>query len=280
MQFRKGLREAGYNEGRDVVIEHVYANGDLERLPSFATDLVQRRPEVIVAESTVGVRAARNATSAIPIVMTLVGDPVGSGLVADLVRPDGNVTGFSVMGDELGVKRLQLLKDMVPQLSRVSVVWNPDARSHKKVVEDLRVAALSLSLQASFISVRTPAEIAPAFAAIEQTRAQALCVLPDPQLLVHRRTFLALASKARLPAIYVERRFVDDGGLMSYGVDWADQWHRAAGYVAKILKGASPGDLPVQRPTKLELVINLRTAKALGLVVPESVLVLADDIIK
>jgi len=278
--FREGLRDAGYAEGRDALIEWRSANGSNDRISELAVDLVQRDPEVIVAETTPGVRAVKQATSIIPIVMTVVSDPVGSGLVANLARPGGNVTGLSVMGSELGVKRLQLLKDTVPELSRVAVLWNPDARAQTKTIDELKQAAHSLSLQLSLVPVRAEKEIGAAFATINRTHAQAICVLSDAQLLVHRGRLLDLASKARIPAIYIERRFVDDGGLMSYGVDWAQQWRRAAGYVDKILKGTLPGDLPIEQPTKLEFVVNLGAAKAIGLVIPESVLLRADDIIK
>jgi putative ABC transport system substrate-binding protein len=280
LEFRQGLRDAGYAEGRDVVIEWRSTNGDNDRIPELAGELVQRKLDVIVVESTAATHAVKRATSIIPIVMTIVGDPVGSGLVTNLAHPGGNVTGFSAMGPELGVKRLQLLKDMIPHLTRVAVLWNPDARSHTKAVESLNAMAPSLSIQLSFTSVRTPEEIGPAFSAASRAHAQALCVLSDAQLLVHRRTLLGLASKARLPAIYIERRFADEGGLMSYGVDWADQWRRSAGYVDKILKGAKPGDLPIEQPTKFELVVNLKTAKALGITIPESILLRADEVIR
>ena len=279
-RFREALRAAGYNEGPDVLIEWRNANGDNDRIRELAGELVRHRPDVIVVESTPGVLAVKRATSTIPVVMTLVSDPVASGLVANLSHPGANITGLSAMGSELGVKRLQLLKDTVPQLRRVSVIWNPDARSHTKAVEELKTVASSLAVQLSFVSIRTPDDIVPAFAAIERTRAQALCVLSDPQLVVHRRAVLDLALKTRLPAIYLERRFVDEGGLMSYGSDWAELWYRAAAYVDKILKGVSPGDLPVEQPTKLELIINLKTAKALGITIPESVLLRADEVIR
>jgi putative tryptophan/tyrosine transport system substrate-binding protein len=280
LEFRQGLRDAGYAEGRDVVIEWRSINGDNDRIPELAADLVQRKLDVIVVESTAATHAVKRATSTIPIVMTLVSDPVGSGLVANLAHPGENVTGFSAMGTELAVKRLQLLKDTIPRLTRVAVLWNPDARSHTKAVEDLKAIAPSLSIHLSFMSARTPEEIGPAFSAVSRAHAQALSVLSDAQLLVHRRTLLGLASKARLPAIYIERRFADEGGLMSYGVDWADQWRRSAGYVAKILKGAKPGDLPIEQPTKFELVVNLKTAKALGITIPESILLRADEVIR
>ena len=278
--FRQGLRDAGYAEGRDVVIEWRSANGDYARIPALATDLVQRKVDVIVVDSTPGAQAVKRATSTIPIVMAVVGDPVGSGIVANLAHPGGNVTGFSVMAAALSAKRLQLLKETVPRLTRVAVLWNTDTRWHAKAVEELKAVAPSLSIELSFVSVRTPEEFSSAFSAISRAHAQALYVLSDAQFVVHRRTLLKLASKARLPDIYAERHFPDEGGLMSYGANYADHWRRSAGYVDKILKGAKPGDLPIEQPTKFELVVNLKTARALGLTIPESILLQADEVIR
>jgi putative ABC transport system substrate-binding protein len=278
--FRQGLRDAGYAEGRDVVIEWRSANGDYARIPALATDLVQRKVDVIVVDSTPGAQAVKRATSTIPIVMAVIGDPVGSGIVANLAHPGGNVTGFSVLAAALSAKRLQLLKETVPRLTRVAALWNPDTRWHAKAVEELKAVAPSLSIELSFVSVRIPEDFGPAFSAASRAHAQALYVLDDAQFVVHRRTLLKLASKARLPDIYGVRHFPDEGGLMSYGANYADNWRRSAGYVDKILKGAKPGDLPVEQPTKFELVVNLRTAKALGLAIPESVLLQADEVVR
>jgi putative tryptophan/tyrosine transport system substrate-binding protein len=278
--FRQGLRDAGYAEGRDVVIEWRSANGDYARIPALATDLVQRKVDVIVVDSTPGAQAVKRATSTIPIVMAVVGDPVGSGIVANLAHPGGNVTGFSVLAAALSAKRLQLLKETVPRLTRIAVLWNPDTRWHAKAVEELKAVAPSLSIKLSFVSVRTPEEFSPAFSAISRAHAQALYVLSDAQFVVHRRTLLKLASKARLPDIYGVRHFPDEGGLMSYGANYADHWRRSAGYVDKILKGAKPGDLPVEQSTKFELVVNLKTAKALGITIPQSILLQADEVIR
>ena len=278
--FRQGLQDAGYVEGRDVVIEWRFASGDYARVPALAADLVQRKVDVIVVATSVAAKAVKRATSTIPIVMTVVGDPVGSGLVASLARPAENITGFSAMAPELSVKRLQLLKDTIPRLTRVAVLWNPDNPSHRTAVEGLKAGAPSLSIQLRFVSARTREEIGPAFSAVSRAHAQALYVLADSQLIVHRRTLLTLASKGRLPAIYSERGFADEGGLMSYGANFADQWRRAAGYVDKILKGANPGDLPIEQPTKFEFVVNLRTAKTIGLAIPQSVLLQADEVIR
>jgi len=278
--FRQGLRDAGYAEGRDVVIEWRFANSDYDRIPGLVADLVQRKVDVIVIDSTPGVQAVKRATSTIPIVMTIIGDPVGSGLVANLAHPGGNVTGLSMMAPEIWAKRLQLLKDTIPRLARVAVLSNPDVAWQPKAVESLKTVAPSLSIQLSFVSVRTPEEIGPAFSAVRPARAQALYVFNDALLIVHRGTVIRLAAKANLPTIFGERRFADEGGLMSYGPNWPDAWRRSAGYVDKILKGAKPGDLPIEQPTKFEFVINLKTAKALGITIPESILVRADEIIR
>jgi putative ABC transport system substrate-binding protein len=278
--FREGLRDAGYAEGRDVVIEWRHANGDYNRLPELVDDLVQRKVDVIVVESTVAAQAVKRATSTIPIVLAVVADPVGSGLVTNLAHPGGNVTGLSLMIAELSAKRLQLLKEAIPRVARVAVLWNPDTSFHPKVVQDLKAAAPSLSIELNFVAARTPEEFGPAFSAVSRAHAQALYVIDDT-LFVNRRAMLVkLASKARLPSFYGFRLYVDEGGLMSYGSNFADQLRRSAGYVDKILKGAKPGDLPIEQPTKFELVVNLKTAKALGITIPQSILVRADEVIK
>ena len=278
--FRQGLRDAGYAEGRDVVIEWRSANGDYDRVPELAADLVQRKVDVIVVDSTLATQAVKRATSTIPIVMALVADPVGSGLVASLAHPGGNVTGLSMMMADLSAKRLQLLKEAIPRLTRVAVLWNPDTPYHPKVIEELKAVAPSLSIELSFVSARTPEEIGPAFSAVSRAHAQALYVIEDAFFFTHRTTLLKLASKARLPVIYGERHFADEGGLMSYGPNFGDLFRRSAGYVDKILKGAKPGDLPIEQPTKFELVVNLKTAKALGITIPESILLRADEVIR
>jgi putative ABC transport system substrate-binding protein len=283
LEFRHALRDAGYEEGRDVVIEWQSANGDYDRLSELAAGLVQRKLDVIVVSTTRGVRAVKHATSIIPIVM-VVGDPVESGLVANLGHPGGNVTGVSTMGaPELWAKRLQLLKETIPQLTRVAVLWNPATPLtpwQAKTVEGLKAVAPALPVQLSFVTVRTSEQIGPALSAVDRARPQALCVLAGAQLDVHRKALLGLASKAGLPAMYSDRRFVDEGGLMSYAANSMDHWRRAAAFVDKILKGAKPGDLPIEQPTKFEFVVNLRTAKAMGLAIPQSVLLQADDVIR
>ena len=278
--FRQGLRDAGYAEGRDVVIEWRSANGDYDRIPELAADLVQRKVDVIVVESTVAARAITRATSTIPIVMALVADPVGSGLVTSLAHPGGNVTGLSLMVTELSPKRLQLLKETIPRLARVAVLWNPDTPYHPKAIEDLKAAAPSLSIELMFVSARTPEEFGPAFSAVSRAHAQALYVIDDPVFGTHRTTLLKLASKVRLPAISVQREWADKGGLMSYGANFGDLFRRSAGYVDRILKGAKPSDLPIEQPTKFELFVNLKTAKTLGITIPQSILVRADEVIR
>lgn len=278
--FRQGLRDAGYAEGRDVVVEWRYANGDHNRVPELAAELVRSQVDVIVADGTVAAKAAQNATSTIPIVMAFAADPVGSGLVVSLARPGGNVTGLSMMIPEFSAKRLHLLKEIHPRLVRAAVLWNPSMPWHAKVIENLKTAAPSLSIELSFISVQKPEEIDSAFSAVIQARAQALYVIENPVIYTQRKVFLKLASKARLPAIYPERRFVDDGGLVSYGTNFADLFRRSAGYVDKILKGAKPADLPVEQPIEFDLVANLRTAKALGITIPQSILLRADEVIR
>jgi putative ABC transport system substrate-binding protein len=278
--FRQGLRDAGYSEGRDLVIEWRFTKGDYARVPELIADLVQRKVEIIVVDTTVATQAAKRATSTIPVVMTSIADPVGSGLVASLAHPGGNVTGLSLMMTDLSAKQLQLLKQTVPQATQVAVLWNPDTPYSPKMIEALKAAAPSLSIELNFVGVRTPEEIDPAFSAVSQAHAQALYVIEDPLFMTHRPTLLKLASKAKLPVIYGERTFVDAGALISYGTNYGDLFRRAAGYVDKILKGAKPGDLPIEQPNKFELVVNLKTAKALGITIPESILLRADEVIR
>jgi putative tryptophan/tyrosine transport system substrate-binding protein len=246
----------------------------------LVADLVQSKVDVIVLDSTVATEATKRSTSTIPIVMALVTDPVGSGLVESLAHPGGNVTGLSVMTTDLNSKRLQLLKEAIPQLTRAAVLWNPDHPFHAKVVEDLKVIAPSLSIELSFVGVRAPEQFGPAFSDVSRAKAQALYVVEDPIFFAHRMILLKLASTARLPTVHELRRFPEAGALMSYGPDLHDLFRRAAIYVDRILKGAKPADLPVEQPTKFELVINLKTAKALGLDLPPTMLALADEVIE
>jgi putative ABC transport system substrate-binding protein len=274
--FRQGLQDAGYTEGRDVVIEWRVAAADDPRIPNLVADLVRSKVEVIVVGGTPAAQAAKRATSTVPIVVALVADPVGSGLVGSLAHPGGNITGLSMMTTDLSAKRLQLLKEAIPRLNRVAVLWNPDVPYSRKVIEELRLAAPSLSTELRFFSTRTPEEFGPAFSAISRAHCQALYVVEAAFFFSHRATLLKLASEARLPVIYGEKHF----GVMSYAANWDDLLRRSAGYVDKILKGAKPGDLPIEQPTKFELVVNLKTAKALGITIPESILLRADEVIR
>jgi putative ABC transport system substrate-binding protein len=279
-QFRQALVEAGYAEGRDVVIEWRSANGDFARVAPLAADLVQRKVDVIVVDSTLATQVLKRATSSIPIVMALVADPLGSGLVANLGHPGENVTGLSMMIPELNVKRLQLLKETIPGLTRVAVLWNPATPWHAKAVENLKAVAPSLSIELKFVSAQTLKEIGQAFSVASRAHSQALHIIDDALFVTHRATLLALALKARLPGIYWEKTIAEAGGLASYGANYEDLFRRSAGYVDKILKGAKPGDLPIEQPTKFELVVNLKTAKALGVTIPESILLRADEVIQ
>ena len=279
-QFRHGLLDAGYAEGRDVVIEWRSASGDYAQVPALVADLVQRKVDVIVVTGTPAAQAVQRATSTIPIVMAVVADPVGSGLVTNLAHPGGNMTGLSMMTSELSAKRLQLLKEAIPRLTRVAVLWNPDTPFHTKVIEDLKAAAPSLSIELKFVGVRTPEQFDPAFSAVRRAHAQALYVIEDTLFFTHRDVLLKLSWQARLPIIYGYRVFADEGGMMSYGPNFGDLLRRSAGYVDKILKGAKPSELPIEQPIKFELVVNLKTAKALGITIPESILLRADEVIR
>ena len=278
--FRRGLLDAGYAEGRDIVIEWRPANGNYDLVPHLADDLVQSKVDVIVADGTVATRAAKRASSILPIVMVGVADPVGSGLVANLAHPGGNVTVLTIMTADLTTKRLQLLKETIPELIRVAVLWNPDAPYSLKVIDELKAVAPSLSIKLKLVGVRTPEEISPTFSVVSRAHAQALFIIEDGFFLTHRTKLLKLASQARLPSMSAQREYVDVGGLMSYGPRVGDLFRRAAGYVGKILRGAKPSDLPVEQPTQFELVVNLKTAKAIGLALPQAILDRADEVIR
>jgi putative ABC transport system substrate-binding protein len=279
-QFRQGLLDAGYSESHDVVIEWRFTNGDFSQVPELAADLVQRKMDIIVADTSVATRILKRATSTIPIVMTAVSDPVESGLVSSLARPTGNVTGFSLMLAELSAKRLQLLKELIPQVTQIAVLWNPDTSYQPKAVEDLKAVASSLAIKLSFVSVRAQDQLDQAFSDIGRAHAQALYVLDAPLFSIHRRKILELASKGRLPVMSADIRFAHAGALMAYGPSIGDLFYRSAGYAVKILRGAKPSDLPIEQPTKFELVVNLKSAKALGITIPESILLRADDVIR
>jgi len=276
--FFQGLHALGYVEGKNFVIEGRYYGDNVERLPTFAAELVRLQVDVIVAGSSPAPESARQATSTIPIVMINHNDPVGSGLVASFSKPAGNVTGMSIATSALRGKRLQLLKEIVPGLSNVAVLWNSAVPSQE--LRELEVAARSLNLQLQVGEARIPSEFPAAFAAATKRRAGALIVIGDAVYFTHRAKLVELAAESRLPAIYGLKEFVVAGGLMAYGVDLRDSARRAAEYVDKILKGAKAGDLPIEQPTKFELVINLKTAKALGLTIPQALLLRADELIQ
>jgi len=281
--FLQGLRDLGYVEGRNVVIEYRDAEGKYERLPALAAELVALKVDVIVVGAAPQALAARQATRTLPIVFAAAGDPVGSGLVTSLARPGGNVTGLSNLGAELVGKCLEQLTQAVPGVSRVAVLWQPGVlpeRTDKDMLKGADVAARALGVRLQVVEARGPADFDRAFSDMTRARAGALTALPSIMFFNERRRLADLAAKHRLPAVYQVREFVDAGGLMSYGPNPADLYRRAATYVDRILKGAKPADLPVEQPTKFELVINLKTAKALGLTIPPSVLGRADQVIQ
>jgi ABC-type uncharacterized transport system substrate-binding protein len=278
--FLQGLRDAGYSVGRDVVIEWRLARGDYDRVPELVADLVRSKVDVMVMDSTIGTDAAMRATSTIPIIMALVVDPVGSRLVKSLARPGGNVTGLSMMTSDLNSKRLQMLKDVVPGLTRVAVLWNPDHPFNHQVIKDLKAIAPSLSIALSLQSVQSADELDQTFADIKRVSAQAVCVVEDPFFFSARAQLLRLTSESRLGTIHELRRWPEEGALMSYGPVLDDLFRRAALYVDRVFKGANPADLPVEQPTRFELVINLKTARALGLDVPDHLQQIADEVIE
>ncbi len=281
--FRQGLRERGYVEGQNIVIEYRSADGKIERFPRLASELARLKVDLIVAGNTPMARAAQQATTTIPIVSMAMGDPVGDGLVASLARPGGNITGSTFLGPELVPKRLDLLKEALPKISRVAALWHPGAFGEHTMTEMLKgaeAAARTLGVQLQLVGVRGPDEFDRAFSAMTKERAEALMVFPSTMLFNERRRIVDLAAKSHMPTMYQSRQFVELGGLISYGASITDLVRRAATYVDKILKGAKPGDLPVEQPTKFELVINLKTAKALGLTIPPSVLGRADEVIQ
>jgi putative ABC transport system substrate-binding protein len=278
--FRQGLRELGYIEGNNIAIEYRYAAGNLQKLPELAAELVRLNVDVILAEGSAP-RAAKQATTMIPIVMSNNGDPVGAGLVASLARPGGNITGLSsTAGPEVYGKLLELLKETVPNLTRVAVLSNPLSPFSPLALKETETTARAFKLSLHRLEVRSPDEYDAAFAAATKEGAGALVVVQDPMLLNDRTRLADLATKSRLPAIYGLLEHVDAGGLMAYAANRLDMFRRAATYVDKILKGAKPADLPVERPTKFELWINLKTAKQIGLTIPQSVLYRADKVIK
>jgi len=281
--FRQGLRDLGYVEGRNLVIEYRDAGGKPERLAASAAELVALNVDVIVSPGTLASLAAKRATATIPIVVPTIGDPVADGLVKSLAQPGGNVTGLSNLTNDLIGKCMQLLKEAVPGATRVAVLTHPGsatAKTDKDFATRAQAAGRSLGFVVQLIDAGRPVDLDRAFAEMSRWRANALVVMPYATLLQERARIVALAAKQRLPAVYAYRENVVAGGLMSYGADLADQFRRSAAYVDRILKGAKPADLPVEQPTKFELIINLKTAKALGLTIPQSILVRADEVIR
>ncbi len=281
--FRQGLRELGYVEGRNLVIEYRDAEGKLEKFPALAAELVAFKVDVIVASGTLAALAAKEATRTLPIVFSPAADPVASGLITSLARPGGNVTGLSLLYSELVGKWLEQLKQAIPGVSRVAILWQPGAfgeRAEKDMLKGAEVAARALRVQLEFVEARGPENFDRAFSEMTRARADALTVLSSNMFVSERRRLVDLAAKNRLPAMYNVREYVDSGGLIAYGPNLADLYRRAATYVDKILKGANPGDLPVEQPTKFELVINIKTAEALGITIPQSVLGRADQVIQ
>ena len=281
--FRQGLLELGYVDGQNIRIEYRFADGKFGPLPALAAELVGLNVDVIVAVASNAVFAAKGATATIPIVMVNVGDPVGLGIVASLARPGGKVTGLSylpVPGLEIVGKHLELLKQAIPQIRRIGVLWNPDNRASALGLKDLKATARSYGVQLQFIEAREPNELDAAFAAIRSARLEALLVLADAMFTVHRARLADLAIKNRLPSMHGNREYVEAGGLMSYAPNSVANYRRAAVFVDKILKGAKPADLPIEQPTTVELVLNLKTAKALGLTIPPSLLLRADQVIE
>jgi putative ABC transport system substrate-binding protein len=278
--FRQGLRDLGYVEGKNIVIEYRWAEGKIERLPDLATELVRLKVAVIVTAGPADTRAAKGATNTIPIVMTQDTDPVGNGFVASLARPGGNITGLATLSPEISGKQLELLKEIVPKLSRVAVFGSSTVPGSAQALKETELAAVALGVQLQYLDVLDPKDIETAFRAASKGRADAIVVLGSPVLNTQRTQISELAVKSQLPATYGRPEFVEAGGLMNYGASYNDLSRRAATYVDKILKGAKPADLPVEQPTKFELVINLKAAKQIGLTIPPNVLARADKVIK
>jgi putative tryptophan/tyrosine transport system substrate-binding protein len=280
-EFQRGLRELGYIEGRNIVIEYRFAEGKFDRLDQLAAELVRLNVDVIVSVVTQASLAAKNATNTIPIVIVSVADPVGAGLVASLARPGANVTGTSAMTSEVIGKSLALLKQTVPIVSPLAVLWNPNNVTYQgQILRETEMAAGKLGVELQTFGVRAPDEFDRTFAAITSARAASLLVLPDPLFSAYTARIAELADKSRLPAMYGLKEDVAAGGLLAYGPKYADLYRRAASYVDKILKGAKPADLPVEQPTAFEFIINLKTARALGLAIPPGVLAIADEVIE
>jgi putative tryptophan/tyrosine transport system substrate-binding protein len=278
--FRQGLNDAGYSEGKNVAIEYRWAEGKLDRLPELAAELARRQPDVVVASGPPATRAANAATSTIPIIMAFDSDPVGNGFVASLARPGGNITGLSAVFPEISGKRLELLKEMIPKVSQIAALGSSKEPANTQSVNETELAAQKFGVKFQYFDVLNFNDIEAAFRAAKQNRADAVLVLGGSIFNAHSTQLAAHANKNRMTTIYQGGEYVEAGGLMSYGTNIPDLFRRAATYVDKILKGAKPADLPVEQPTKFELVINLKTAKQIGLTVPPHVLARADRVLK
>jgi len=275
------LHEIGYVEGKNIFIEYRYAEGKFDRLPVLAAELVHLKVDVIVAAGgTPAAQAAKNATTTIPVVMVGVADPVALGLVASFARPGANITGLSTMSPELSTKRLELVKEIVPNVSRVAVLWNPDYPDAVISMRETKAAAPLLGIKLQFVEMREPNDLEQAFSAMKRDRADALVTINSPNIISQSKRVVDFAAKSRLPAMYSFREYVDDGGLMFYGASLTEMYRRAAIYVDKILKGAKPANLPIEQPTKFEFIINLKAAKQIGLTIPPKVLASADKVIR
>jgi putative ABC transport system substrate-binding protein len=278
--FRQGLGELGYVEGQNIALESRWAEGKYERLPDLAAELVRLKVDVIVATTSPAVQAAKEATTTIPIVMAYIIDPVATGFVVTLARPGGNITGLSMMAPDLVRKQMELLNEVVPKISRVAILWNPVNPAGTPQLRETEVAARALGVRLQPLEARGPQEIDSAFAAMSRAGAGALVVLGDAMLISRRTQIVALTAKRRMPAVYGQREYAEAGGLMAYSANRFDSYRRAAVYVDKILKGTKPADLPIEQPTKFELVVNMKTAKALGLTIPPALLLRADHLIE
>jgi len=278
--FRQGLRELGYVEGQSIVLEPRWAEGQYARYPALAADLVRLKAAVIVVVGGTGTKAAKEVTRTVPIVMSLVIDPVGSGLVPSLAHPGGNVTGTSIMAPDLVGKQLGVLKEMVPKVSRVAVLANPGHAGEQLELRETEAVARALNVRLQYLTVRAPDDFNDAFRAVARERAEGIVAFPDALMMAHRKEVAEFSAKSRIASISGWSEFAEAGGLMTYGPNLRDSWRRLAVFVDKILKGTKPADLPVEQPTKFELVINLKAAKQIGLTIPPNVLVRADKVIK
>jgi ABC-type uncharacterized transport system substrate-binding protein len=278
--FIEALRGFGFVEGRNLAIEYRYADGNFDQLQRLVEELMQRKVDLILTYGTPATLAAKNATKTIPVLFGAVADPIVAELVPSLSRPGGNVTGTTTINPELSGKRLDLLKEALPRAGRIAVLANPNFPPTPGMIVDTRTVAATLGIEVRTFEARTPSELTPTFKAIATWKANALDVLPDAMFIAQHRTIVELAGHMKIPAIFHLRQFVETGGLMSYGPSYAEAFRRTAALVAKILQGAKPGDLPIEQPTKFEFVINMKTAKALGLTIPPSLLLRADEVIQ